>query len=80
MKRILETHRSTKPGLGSWVPGASVEAGAAVDEKRREEEKEEGRPLRVGLVCGGPSAERGISLNSARSVLDHIQVCFLRSR
>ncbi|OEL26382.1 hypothetical protein BAE44_0012600 [Dichanthelium oligosanthes] len=34
---------------------------------------EQGRPLRVGLVCGGPSAERGISLNSARSVLDHIQ-------
>ncbi|KAM3392382.1 hypothetical protein ACQJBY_013486 [Aegilops geniculata] len=34
---------------------------------------QEGRPLRVGLVCGGPSAERGISLNSARSVLDHIQ-------
>ncbi|KZV17159.1 hypothetical protein F511_29466 [Dorcoceras hygrometricum] len=33
----------------------------------------EGRVLRVGLVCGGPSAERGISLNSARSVLDHIQ-------
>lgn len=31
------------------------------------------RVLRVGLVCGGPSAERGISLNSARSVLDHIQ-------
>lgn len=36
---------------------------------------EEGRILRVGLICGGPSAERGISLNSARSVLDHIQVC-----
>ncbi|KAL6896669.1 hypothetical protein ACP4OV_007241 [Aristida adscensionis] len=33
----------------------------------------EGGPLRVGLICGGPSAERGISLNSARSVLDHIQ-------
>ena len=33
-----------------------------------------GRVLRVGLICGGPSAERGISLNSARSVLDHIQV------
>ncbi|CAN6169327.1 unnamed protein product [Urochloa humidicola] len=32
-----------------------------------------GRPLRVGIVCGGPSAERGVSLNSARSVLDHIQ-------
>lgn len=37
-----------------------------------------GRPLRVGLVCGGPSAERGISLNSARSVLDHIQVPSIR--
>lgn len=35
--------------------------------------REKGRILRVGLVCGGPSAERGISLNSARSVLDHIQ-------
>jgi hypothetical protein len=34
----------------------------------------DGRPLRVGIVCGGPSAERGVSLNSARSVLDHIQV------
>ncbi|KAL2500278.1 D-alanine--D-alanine ligase family [Forsythia ovata] len=34
---------------------------------------EKGRILRVGLICGGPSAERGISLNSARSVLDHIQ-------
>ncbi|KAA3463737.1 D-alanine--D-alanine ligase [Gossypium australe] len=31
------------------------------------------RVLRVGVICGGPSAERGISLNSARSVLDHIQ-------
>jgi hypothetical protein len=31
-------------------------------------------PLRVAVVCGGPSAERGISLNSARSVLDHLQV------
>lgn len=39
--------------------------------------KEKGRVLRVGLVCGGPSAERGISLNSARSVLDHIQVLLL---
>ncbi|KAI3961907.1 hypothetical protein MKW98_022112 [Papaver atlanticum] len=29
--------------------------------------------LKVGIICGGPSAERGISLNSARSVLDHIQ-------
>jgi hypothetical protein len=38
------------------------------------EEGADGRPLRVGIVCGGPSAERGVSLNSARSVLDHIQV------
>lgn len=35
--------------------------------------EENRRALRVGLVCGGPSVERGISLNSARSVLDHIQ-------
>jgi D-alanine--D-alanine ligase len=36
--------------------------------------------LRIALLCGGPSRERGISLNSARSVLDHlhspeIEVC-----
>ncbi|MEE8524686.1 MAG: hypothetical protein V3T72_12200, partial [Thermoanaerobaculia bacterium] len=36
--------------------------------------------LKIGLLCGGPSRERGISLNSARSVLDHlhspeIEVC-----
>lgn len=35
--------------------------------------KEKGKVLRVGVICGGPSAERGISLNSARSVLDHIE-------
>eukprot|EP00232_Nephroselmis_pyriformis_P009920 CAMPEP_0182894402 /NCGR_PEP_ID=MMETSP0034_2-20130328/25054_1 /TAXON_ID=156128 /ORGANISM="Nephroselmis pyriformis, Strain CCMP717" /LENGTH=289 /DNA_ID=CAMNT_0025028181 /DNA_START=49 /DNA_END=914 /DNA_ORIENTATION=+ len=28
--------------------------------------------IRVAVICGGPSAERGISLNSARSVLDHL--------
>ncbi|MFY9461657.1 MAG: hypothetical protein WAP51_00445 [Candidatus Sungiibacteriota bacterium] len=28
--------------------------------------------LKVALICGGPSLERGISLNSARSVMDHI--------
>lgn len=28
--------------------------------------------MRIGLVCGGPSAERGISLNSARSAMDHL--------
>ncbi|XP_047316418.1 uncharacterized protein LOC124920059 [Impatiens glandulifera] len=35
--------------------------------------REKRKSLRVGIICGGPSAERGISLNSARSVLDHIQ-------
>jgi D-alanine-D-alanine ligase-like ATP-grasp enzyme len=28
--------------------------------------------MRVRVICGGPSAERGISLNSARSVTDHL--------
>lgn len=41
--------------------------GQETDNRKREE------VLRVALICGGPSAERGISLNSARSVLDHIQ-------
>lgn len=27
----------------------------------------------VGIICGGPSMERGISLNSARSVADHLE-------
>ena len=27
----------------------------------------------LGVICGGPSCERGISLNSARSLLDHLQ-------
>ncbi len=31
------------------------------------------RPFTVALICGGPSLERGISLNSARSVCDHLQ-------
>ncbi len=29
-------------------------------------------PIKVGVICGGPSPERGISLNSARSILDHL--------
>ncbi len=28
--------------------------------------------LKIALICGGPSPERGISLNSARSVMDHL--------
>lgn len=45
-------------------------------DERKADQREKGvslRVLKVGLICGGPSAERGISLNSARSVLDHIQ-------
>lgn len=30
------------------------------------------RTLRIALVLGGPSSERGISLNSARTIADHI--------
>ncbi len=29
--------------------------------------------FKLAVICGGPSAERGISLNSARSVMDHLQ-------
>ena len=29
--------------------------------------------LDLALLCGGPSLERGISMNSARSVLDHLE-------
>lgn len=30
------------------------------------------KKLRLGILLGGPSPERGISLNSARSVIDHL--------
>ncbi len=30
------------------------------------------RKFRLALLCGGPSRERGISLNSARSICDHL--------
>lgn len=71
LKVALEGERLLKRRIG-------VRASAEVVKERRTEEEEEevvveGRPLNVGIVCGGPSAERGISLNSARSVLDHIQ-------
>lgn len=29
--------------------------------------------MKIAVLCGGPSLERGISLNSARSVCDHLQ-------
>lgn len=28
--------------------------------------------FKIAIICGGPSLERGISLNSARSILDHL--------
>ncbi|KAI4356102.1 hypothetical protein L6164_000148 [Bauhinia variegata] len=59
-------------GARSSVSGATRASTEVVDDRILEKE-EKGRVLRVGLICGGPSAERGISLNSARSVLDHIQ-------
>ncbi|MFZ2975284.1 MAG: hypothetical protein WA055_01465 [Candidatus Moraniibacteriota bacterium] len=31
------------------------------------------KKFKLALLCGGPSLERGISLNSARSVCDHLQ-------
>ena len=35
-------------------------------------QKTEKNTVKVAVLCGGPSLERGISLNSARSVLDHL--------
>ncbi|OIV98557.1 hypothetical protein TanjilG_12143 [Lupinus angustifolius] len=53
------------------VPDSTCEVvGDGVVYKEDEEGK---RVLRVGIICGGPSSERGISLNSARSLLHHIQ-------
>lgn len=73
----VEKNRLSPRGFRARVPRASSEVAAVADNEKEwrveEEDGAKGRPLRVGIVCGGPSAERGISLNSARSVLDHIQ-------
>lgn len=34
----------------------------------------------VGIICGGPSSERGISLNSARTLQDHLNTTQLRTQ
>jgi D-alanine--D-alanine ligase len=34
---------------------------------------ENAMPFQLAIVCGGPSLERGISLNSARTLLDHLR-------
>ncbi|KAF3682467.1 hypothetical protein FXO38_01283 [Capsicum annuum] len=57
--------------FGGIVKASSVEE--VVNDHHEIDDVESKKVLRVGLICGGPSAERGISLNSARSVLDHIQ-------
>ncbi len=36
--------------------------------------KKNSAKLKISLLCGGPSLERGISLNSARSIMDHLSL------
>ncbi|KAD0007802.1 hypothetical protein E3N88_44935 [Mikania micrantha] len=71
---LKNSRRNGFRGTGIVRSGSEV---VAIDDRRAEgvseKTREKGRVLKVGLICGGPSAERGISLNSARSVLDHIQ-------
>lgn len=33
--------------------------------------------IKIAVICGGPSLERGISLNSARSIIDHLPNQFI---
>lgn len=39
---------------------------------KKKDKQKKSASITVALLCGGPSLERGISLNSARSVLDHL--------
>ena len=39
---------------------------------RKNSEENSRKNFKIALLTGGPSLERGISLNSARSVLDHL--------
>ena len=74
--RLSNNYRIRRCSRSVGVPRAAAEV---VDDRIAEKEEQavkKRRVLRVGIVCGGPSAERGISLNSARSVLDNIQVFF----
>lgn len=67
----LSSTTTTTRGVGA--PRAAATEVVEVEREGERKGKGRGGVLRVGVVCGGPSAERGISLNSARSVLDHIQ-------
>lgn len=53
------------------VRGASSSSSSSVGTSPPAATPQRSAPLRVAVVCGGPSAERGVSLNSARAVLDH---------
>uniref|UniRef100_A0A7C8YZN4 D-alanine--D-alanine ligase n=1 Tax=Opuntia streptacantha TaxID=393608 RepID=A0A7C8YZN4_OPUST len=68
----LRTANSLSP-RNSWRCSVKSRIEVADELEIEKTSREKDSILRVGLVCGGPSAERGISLNSARSVLDHIQ-------
>ncbi|CAI5497084.1 unnamed protein product, partial [Closterium sp. Naga37s-1] len=59
---------SCRVAIAEAGEGSGKEAGREVEK----EERTAGR-LRVAVICGGPSEERGISLNSARSVVDHLE-------
>ncbi|GMN40489.1 hypothetical protein TIFTF001_009710 [Ficus carica] len=74
----LSSTTTTTRGVGA--PRAAVTEVVKVEREGERKGKERGGVLRVGVVCGGPSAERGISLNSARSVLDHIQLANVKQR
>ncbi len=45
----------------------------AIEEKISKKIQRNLNNFTVGIICGGPSSEKGISLNSARSVADHIE-------
>ncbi|KAM3737847.1 hypothetical protein ACB098_09G087300 [Castanea mollissima] len=71
--RLSNNYRIRSCSRSVGVPRASPEVVDDRIEEKEEQAVEKRRVLRIGIVCGGPSAERGISLNSARSVLDNIQ-------
>ena len=74
--RLSNNHRIRRCSRSVGVPRAAAEVVNDPIAEKEEQAVKKRRVLRVGIVCGGPSAERGISLNSARSVLDNIQVFF----
>ncbi|XP_020211469.1 uncharacterized protein LOC109796203 isoform X1 [Cajanus cajan] len=71
--KLFRSASTCRAARVSALTRASSREVAVVGGGAAEKAKEKGRVLKVGLICGGPSAERGISLNSARSVLDHLQ-------